>query len=387
MTLAQLNCGYVPLVDGAPLIIAHALGFATDEGLHLNLLRQPSWAALRDLVALGHLDAAHMLAPMPIAMTMGLSGMTTRIDALMVLSVNGNVIGVSGTLADAMRGAGWQGQFNDPVASANALRKAAARPLRVGVPFPFSMHRLLFDYWLRDSLPYSIVTTPPPLMAEAVATGDLDVFCVGAPWGAVAVESGAAELILPGRAIWAFAPEKVLAARHDWVTQNPDMSGALMRCVYKAALWLDTSQNHALASEILARSEHLDLPEKTIYDALSGSVTPSLSAEPLDVPGFLQFHRKAANFPWRSQAAWIGARIALHHQLDPCATVRTAQSCFRPDLYRQKLTSVGADMPGASAKLEGAMMHGTAVASTRGDMILGPDAFFDGAIFDFDDPK
>ncbi len=387
MSTHRLNCGYVPLVDSAPLIIAQELNYAADEGLNLNLLRQPSWSALRDLLALGHLDAAHMLAPMPIAMSLGLSGMTAQIDALMMLSVNGNVIGVSRDMAGRMRDAGWGGSFVDPVGTARALAQATDAPLKVGIPFPFSMHRLLFDYWLRDAAPFTMITTPPPLMADAVAAGELDVFCVGEPWGSVAVDSGAAELILPGAAIWSFAPEKVLGVRRDWAAQNDGLAGALMRAVYKAAQWLDTPQNHALASDILARSEHLDLPENAIDHALTGNFAITQTSEPVDVPNFLKFHRNAATFPWRSQAAWIGAHIAKLHGLDKGHATKVAQGCFRTDLYRKHLSGVGVDMPGASAKLEGAMANRTAVASTRGDMILGPDAFFDGAVFDSGDPK
>ena len=75
MRLTRIDCGYLPLVDSAPLIVAQELKFAAQEGLDLNLVRQPSWSALRDMLALGHLDAAHMLSPMPVAMSLGLGGL------------------------------------------------------------------------------------------------------------------------------------------------------------------------------------------------------------------------------------------------------------------------------------------------------------------------
>jgi len=381
MTLAHVNCGYVPLVDSAPLIIARELRFAADEGIDLHLLKQPSWSALRDLLVLGHLDAAHMLSPMPVAMSLGLGGFPGQIDALMVLSVNGNTIGVSNTIAAGMRKSGWSGAFNDPQGTSHSLLTMADAPLRVGVPFPFSMHRLLFEYWLRadpactpDS--YEIITIPPPLMAEAVGNGDVDVFCVGEPWGSVAVDAGVGELVLPGSAIWGFAPEKVLGARRDWSAQHPKTCGGLMRAVYRAAAWLDTPSNHALAAEILARSDHLNLPDHAIDHALTGQIMTRPDGPPVDTPNFLRFHRAAATFPWRSQAAWIAAQLT--------SSAGGGADSFRSDLYRQHLGPAGVDMPGASAKLEGAMQHATAVASTKGHMILGPDAFFDGAIFDFD---
>lgn len=383
MNRRMLNCGYVPLVDSAPLIIAQTLGFADEEGIALNLLRQPSWAALRDLLALGHLDAAHMLAPMPIAMSLGISGPQVDIDALMMLSVNGTVIGGRVSLVDRMRAAGWSGAFLDPLGTRAALLSLSGPPLRVGVPFPFAMHRLLFSYWTGDAAArFELITTPPHLMADAVAAGELDLFCVGEPWGSVAVDSGVGELILPGAAIWQFAPEKVLAARRSWAQDNPEAAGALMRAIFRAANWLDRPENHVLAAEILARSEYLDLPDTAIDRALTGEIVPVLNGAPVRVPNFLRFCKGGAFFPWRSQAAWIGTQIAALQGLDAGDTARRAAACFRPDLVRIHLGKMGADLPGASSKLEGAMVHRTAVASARGQLILEPDAFFDGKTFE-----
>lgn len=388
MSTLRLNCGYVPLVDSAPLIVAQELRFAADEGIALNLLPQPSWAALRDLLALGHLDVAHMLSPMPTAMSLGLSGPGAQVDALMVLSANGTVIGVSNDMAEAMRTKGWLGGFGDPMATATPMLTALERPLRVGVPFPYSMHRLLFEYWTRAAGPegpgVEIITTPPPLMAEAVKAGELDVFCVGEPWGSVAVSAGVGELILPGAAIWAHAPEKVLAARRNWIGDNDAAVGRLMRAVSRAARWLDQPENRVLAIEILARSAHLNLPMSAIEHALTGRFATRVDGPPVFVPDFVRFHAHATNFPWRSQAAWIGAQIARIAGVDAANAIAVAQSTMRPDSYRTHLGPMGVDMPGASAKIEGALTHATAVASTQGDMILGPDAFFDGRTYDFD---
>lgn len=388
MTRRVLNCGYVPLVDCAPLILAKELGFAEDEGVTLNLLRQPSWSALRDLLALGHLDAAHMLAPMPFVMSTGLSGPKSQIDVPIVLSANGTVLGVSRELAKRMRYKGWQADFRDPSAFATALFHVPFERLRVGVPFPFSMHRLLFEYLIAgfsdtDRSRIEIITTPPPLMADAVAEGHIDVFCVGEPWGTVAALSGAAELALPGTAIWAHAPEKVLGLRRGWIADNDDTSAALVRAVYRAAEWVGSAENRPLASEILARSEHLDLSDHVIDPALTGQIVPRAGNAPWTIDGFLKFHDGATTFPWRSLGAWIGHQISGLHRLDQSVSEETGAACFRPDLYRRYLGTSHVDMPGASAKVEGAMAHRTAVASARGAMLLGPDAFFDGKTFEF----
>ncbi|WP_208349929.1 CmpA/NrtA family ABC transporter substrate-binding protein [Pseudaestuariivita rosea] len=387
MRAHRINCGYVPLVDSAPLIIARELNFAQEEGLDLQLLKQPSWSALRDLLALGHLDAAHILSPLPIAMSLGLGGLPAQVDALMVLSANGNVIGVSNTLADQMRENGWSGDFLTPSETGKHLIASAGPDLRIGVPFPFSMHSELLYYWLGhlgidvgNQLDIRIV--PPPQMADAIAQGEIDVFCVGEPWGSIAVEQGVAELILPGAAIWAFAPEKVLAARRDWITTNPDLTRRLMRAVARAAKWLGDHDNRMMAAEVLARSEHLDVADDIIDRALAGRLIMRRRAFAQQVPHFLRFHGGAANFPWRSQAAWIASNLAGRMKLDRSQAIQIAKSCFRADLYRDYLSEISVDMPGASEKLEGALVHPEAVASERGELILGPDAFFDGQIFD-----
>lgn len=376
MSHTVVNCGYIPLVDCAPLVIAKELGFAEEEKIALNLVRQPSWSALRDMLALGHLDAAQMLSPMPVAMSIGLGGFPARVDTLMVLSVNGTVFGVANALAADMEAV----RFGDACALLKALSARNGKPLRIGVPFHYSMHRLLLSYWTSSSPDLCIeeITVPPPRMADAVADGFVDAFWVGEPWGSVAVQKNVGQLMMTGSDVWQFAPEKVLAARHDWVTQNVDTARRLMRAVFQASAWLDVSKNKPLAVEILGRSEHLSVSPDLIDPALTGHIVAKQSDTPIAVNRFLQFHKHAASFPWRSQAAWIA------HQLGADASgIEKAKACFRSDLYRQNLSGIGADMPGASEKEEGALRFETAVASTRGHMILAPDAFFDGRTFDF----
>jgi len=364
MNRTVLNCGYVPLVDCAPLVIAKELGFAADHGLSLNLVRQPSWSALRDMLALGHLDAAHMLAPMSVAMSLGMGGVPAQIDALMVLSVNGTVFGVSKALSAHVADI----TFGDAQGLLAALDSAVTGPLRVGVPFHHSMHRLLLSYWTAAApdLTIEAVTVPPSRMADAVGDGFVDAFWVGEPWGSVAVQQGGAQLMMSGRDVWQFAPEKVLAARRDWVEHNGDTTARLMRAIFQATAWLDTSKNIPLAVEVLGRSEHLGLPVDLIDPALSGRISPQKGAASVKVGGFVQFHNHAANFPWRSQAAWIAHQLGAES-----VEIEQAKSCFRSDLYRQNLADAGADMPGASEKEEGALKVNTAVA------------YFDGRTFDF----
>ncbi|SDE67465.1 ABC transporter substrate-binding protein [Ruegeria marina] len=388
MKTVTLPVAYVPLVDAAPLIVACEMGFAHEEGIELDLVAAPSWSSVRDMLAFGRVDAAHLLSPVPVAMALGLGGVARPLAAVSVLSVNGNVIGVGPALEARLRGIGYTFDFADAAGAAAALARVADRPLVFGVPFPFSMHVELLHYWLEASnlsrVGFEVRTVPPPLMAQALAAGDVDAFCVGEPWGSVAVEKCSGALLLPGKAIWAFAPEKVLAVRTDWAETEPHLLGKLMRAVWRAGRWLNAPERRTSVAEILSKKAYLDLPSEVIDRALTGHFTVSGQGEQRQVEGFIEFHDGVANFPWRSQAKWIAHRLATRYGLDPATARAKAGEVFRSDIYRREMSATHVDFPGASEKLEGSIRQATAVASQKGQLSLLPDAFFDGRIFDPD---
>jgi two-component system, oxyanion-binding sensor len=371
MSGTLLRAAYVPLTDAAPLVIAAELGFAAEEGLALDLVQARSWAQLRDLLAAGAVEAAHMLLPMAVARAMGLGPTLPPVEVLMILSQGGQAIGAAADLAARLP------PLRDPVQAARAIRALGPAVPRVGVPFAFSTHALLMARWL--GTPLQIRTVPPPLMAEALRAGEIDLFCVGEPWGSVAVAEGVGRLLMPGRAIWAAAPEKVLAARQGWAEADPQAAGALMRAVWRAGRWLDSAGNRAMAAEILSRPEYLNLPTDLTEPALTDAIGFALAA-----PGmrFATFHDGAASFPWKSIGVLVAAFLAARHDLPEAPAAIAGAGVMRSDLYRLHLRQAGADLPGASMKVEGTLSHPTAVSSERGTMILGPDRFFDGRIFE-----
>jgi len=391
----RARIGLIPLVDAAVLVAARELDFAAAEGVDLELHRETSWSNIRDKVAFGLFEGAHMLAPMPIAMRLGLGSVAHEAVAPFVLNVNGNALSVSrelaGIMADAPEGGGASAtlQALDRLAAGvRALHARRGAPLTFGVPFPFSCHA----YELRHALAHvglatgnevEIVVVPPPLMVDALRAGKLDGFCVGEPWNSVAVDAELAEIVLPGARIWQFAPEKVLGLRQEWAETNRDTLFALLRALAKAAVWADRPENHVTLSEILAREAYLDLPAEVIERSLNGRLTLSPGGRQGLVEDFLVLHRKAATFPWRSFALWIYAQMVragqVEHSAERLAAVRQT---FRPDLYREALGPAGVDLPGASEKVEGALAAETPVASRAGKLYLGPDRFFDGTVFD-----
>ena len=386
MRTVSIPFAYMPLIDAAPVIIAEEMGFAASEGISLDLIPAPSWSSVRDMLAFGRVDAAHILSPVPIAMAMGLGGVTTPVSAVSVLSVNGNVLGVGRELEKRLREIGFGFDFADPIKAAEALASVSSGKLIFGVPFPFSMHVELLRYWCERTAiganGFEIRTVPPPLMADALAAGDVDAFCVGEPWGSVAVDQGSGALLLPGNAIWQFAPEKVMAVRRDWAETEPDLLGRLMRAVWQAGRWLAKPESRGTAGELLSRKAFLDVSAELIDRGLNGHLAVSTQGEMRRVDNFLSFHEGGASFPWRSQAKWIAERLRRAHDVGTDVSLEAVAQVFRSDLYRTHLRDTAADLPGASEKLEGTIRHPTAVASTKGRLSLLPDSFFDGVIFD-----
>ncbi len=386
MRTVTLPVAYMPLVDAAPLIVAREMGFDHAEGISLDLRPAPSWSSLRDMLAFGHVDAAHLLSPVPVAMALGLGGIATPLSAVSVLSLNGNVIGVGTQLAERLIDQGYGFDFTDAAVAGAALAKAADEVLVFGVPFPFSMHVELLRYWIAGtklaSKQVEIRTVPPPLMAQALAGGEIDAFCVGEPWGSFAVDDSVGALLLPGKAIWTCAPEKVLAVRNDWAETEPHLLGSLMRTVWRAGRWLSNTDSRTTASEMLSRKTYLNVSPELIDRALMGEFAISARGEQRSVEGFVEFFDGAATFPWRSQAKWVAHQLALRNGLDVGTAERQAAKVFRSDLYRRELQGLGVETPGASEKLEGALSESTAVASANGSLILSRNVFFDRRIFE-----
>ncbi|WP_454811627.1 CmpA/NrtA family ABC transporter substrate-binding protein [Labrys neptuniae] len=395
--IADLTLGFIPLVDAAPLVVAKEKGFAAAEGLELKLARETSWANIRDRVMLGHFDAAHMLGPMPIASTLGLGHVEVPMIAPFSLGLGGNAITLAPTLFARMEEEGADldagpATIGAALAKVVAKRPAAGQaPLTLAVVHPFSGHNYELRYWLaaagidpdRD---IRLVVLPPPFMVDAMREGQIDGFCVGEPWNSLAVEAGVGVIAVTKSTLWRQGPEKVLGLRADFAERTPDRLAALLRALHGAARWAGDAGNRSELAHILAAPDYLDRPPEIIGQALSGVLVRRRHEAAAEIPDFLVFHDHAANFPWASHALWFYSQMVRWGQVDySTALAQRVGQVYRPDLYRAALAGTGIDLPRASAKVEGALRQATPVASRHGTMVLGPDGFFDGRLFDPDD--
>jgi NitT/TauT family transport system ATP-binding protein len=350
---APLRIGFIPLVDAAALIVAVDKGFAAAEGLEVELVREVSWSNVRDKLNIGLFDAAHLLAPVAIASSLGLGHVKVPILAPFNLGINGNAITVSPALHAALMEE-VDGDRFDPLVTARALaklvakrRKAGAEPLTFGMTFPFSTHNYQLRFWMAAAgvdpdEDVRLVVLPPPYMVDSLRSGHVDAFCVGAPWNSVAVDLGIGYILHFVSDILVRAAEKVLAVRQVWADKHPDVVAALVRAAMKATEFIEQPANLTEAAQLLARSERIGVDAEVIKRSLVGRLKISPEGAVRESGRYLLVGREGAGRPDPVQAAWLYAQMVRWGQaaLSPEA-LKIAMGVFRPDLYDAALGRPG----------------------------------------------
>ncbi len=362
-----LRAGFIPLMDASVLIAAAEFGFARKEGLTLDLVKDVSWANVRDRLAFRQFDIAHMLSPMPVASMLGLGSNPSPTVTPFALGRGGNAITLSLGLFERMREVGELPEGASALDNARALArvvqvmKERAEPLpTLGVTYPFSSHNYEFRYWLaaggidpdRD---VKLVVVPPPLTSDALAAGAIDGFCVGAPWNMVASGRGLGRIVAAKQDIWPSAPEKVIGMRPDWVESHRDTVSRLIVALDAAARWCDLAENHDALAEALADARFIAAPVEIIRRVLAGEFNLDAKGNRRVIPDYFQFHRDFANYPKPGHALWIYSQMIRWGQTEfSHGGLEAAATAFRPDLYRAALgtspsepdISIEGDRPG-----------------------------------------
>jgi two-component system, oxyanion-binding sensor len=330
----RLQIGYVPLCDAAPVILAQDLGFARAEGLELDLSAEPSWATLRDRLALGHLDGAHMLAPLAVASALGISGPPSDLVVPLPLSLNGNALTLSIPLCHAMAEEGeGEGDWRETArafARVAVARRRTGRPVTIGIVHPFSCHayqvRLFAEAGGLDPTSLRTVVVPPQHGMEALSRGLVDGYCAGAPWNDAAVAAGIGRIAALGYDLALDAPEKVFAVsgRLDGATLP------LIRAVARAGLWCADPANR---DELIHR-----LRRRSPLDREAGPIARAFEKAASDGEGRALGHlRLGAGAQTHDPARldWLLAQMHAAGQLPATGEAdAAARAVYRPDLLR-----------------------------------------------------
>ncbi|MGA9524654.1 MAG: CmpA/NrtA family ABC transporter substrate-binding protein, partial [Myxococcaceae bacterium] len=188
--VADLRFGMIALTDCSPIVIAHEKGLFAKYGINSTVVKGASWAAIRDSLLNGDIQATHMLFGMPIASTLGLLGSPRKPLVIpWMLNRNGQAISLKAELKGKV---GADPKALKPMAEA---AKAQGKPMTFAMTFPPGTHAMWMRYYLgaggiHPDRDVALVTIPPAQMVSNMKVGQMDGFCVGEPWNARAIADG-----------------------------------------------------------------------------------------------------------------------------------------------------------------------------------------------------
>lgn len=250
----DIQLGYIPLLDCIALLWANHKGYFAEQGLNVSLIKETSWASLRDRLAYGFLDAAHCLSAMLPTAAIGEDHLGIPFQTPLILSNNRAFISLSQNLCHKYAIAAQ----DSPSASATKVIKAIqdGHSIQLAHVFHHSIHHYVLREWLalanvELAKSYRFATLPPPHMVEAISLQLIDGFCVGEPWNTQAEIQGYSRVIASSTDIIPNIPDKVLAVTHDWAIDHPNTLKAMTQAIQKAQIELKSLSNFSEVWQLL----------------------------------------------------------------------------------------------------------------------------------------
>lgn len=338
----ELKVGFIPLTDCASVVIASVMKFDEKYGIKIVPSKEASWAAVRDKLVNGELDAAHVLYGLMYGVHLGISGPKKDMAVLCTLNNNGQAI----TLSNQMRD---KGAIDGP--SLKALIAREKREYTFAQTFPTGTHAMWLYYWLAANgiHPFNDVKSivvPPPQMVANMRVGNMDGYCVGEPWGNRAIYDKIGFTAITTQDIWKDHPEKVLGTSAEFVQQNPNTTRAMIAAVIEASQFIDTMANRKKVAEIIADKSYVNCPVDVIDQRLEGIYDNGIGKKWNDVNYMKFYNDGAVNFPYLSDGMWF---LTQHRRWgllkeDP-DYLAVAKQVNRIDLYKQAATLAKAQVP------------------------------------------
>lgn len=345
----DLTIGFIPLTDCASVVMAGELGLFKKYGLNVTISKEASWAAVRDKLLLGQLDAAHVLYGLIYGAHLGIGSQKKDMAILMGINHNGQAISLSKKLLDA------------GVKDGASLKKAVMKKDReytFAQTFPTGTHAMWLYYWLaaNDIDPFRDVKSiviPPPQMVANMRVGNMDGFCVGEPWNARAIFDKIGYTATTSQGIWKNHPEKVLGTTKEFVTKYPNTTRAMIAAVLEASRFIDTMSNRDKVSEIIGDKSYVNAPPPVIAGRMRGEYEDGKGGKWKD-PDYMKFFADGeVNFPYLSHGIWF---LTQHRRWGLLKTdvdyLAVAKQVNQVDLYSDVAKSLGISVPSSALKTE-----------------------------------
>jgi nitrate/nitrite transport system substrate-binding protein len=362
----NVNFGIIALTDCSPIVIAHEKGLFKKYGINSTVTKGANWAAIRDNLSSGSIQATHMLIGMPLASTMGLAGSPKKPMVIpWLMNRNGQAITLK---------AEWKGKVGaDPKALKPFVDQAKklGEPLSFAMTFPPGTHAMWMRYYLGaggidPDKDVSLITVPPPQMVANMKIGKMDGFCVGEPWNARAIADNLGFTSVTTQDMWKDHPEKVCAFTEEFAEKNPKTVKAILKALHEASLWLDDMANRPEQCVIVSKPTYISCDPKIILGRLLGELDYGDGRKTKDeFP--MHFSRRNCNYPQAKYAKWFMSQYRRWGMVTGAPDYDgIAKRVMRADLYEAAMKEIG-------------YAHGGADTSA--------ETLFDGATFNPADPE
>lgn len=363
----DVNLGIIALTDCSSIVIAHEKGLFKKYGINSKVSKGASWAAIRDSLSNGDLQATHMLIGMPIASTMGLGGAPKKPMIIpWLINRNGQAISLKKELKGKVA--------DDPKALKPFVdeAKAAGKPMTFAMTFPPGTHAMWMRYYLAAGgihpgdasgagADVSLITIPPPQMVANMKVGQMDGFCVGEPWNARTIVDDIGFTSITTQAMWKDHPEKVCAFTQEFAEKNPKTVKAVLKGLHEASVWLDKMENREEQANIVSAATYINCPPEIILPRLQGKYDMGDGRRYRD-PNYMTFSERNCNYPQDKYCLWWLTQLR-RWGFTPGAPDYAAvtKQVMRSDIYEEAMKEIGYTHGGADSK---------------------PESLFDGSVFD-----
>lgn len=351
-TTFDIKFGIIALTDCSPIVIAHEKGFFRRHGINSTVNKLANWAAIRDALTTGDIQATHMLFGMPIASTMGLRG-SPRVPMIIpwILNRNGQSISIKAALRGQVR--------DDPNALRPIVQQArdAGAPMTFAMTFPPGTHAMWTRYWLggggiNPDRDVRLIVIPPAQMVSNMQINQMDGFCVGEPWNARVIADGTGFTAINTQDIWRDHPEKVCAFTREYADANPRAVKAVLKALHEASVWLDTMSNRPEQAQIVCRPAYINCPADLILPRMQGHYDFG-DGRTREDPNYMIFNQRNCNYPQKKYAIWWLTQFQRWGMVEGTPDYQgIADQVCRPDIYEEAMRELGVEHGGPNMEPE-----------------------------------
>src|SRR5437016_4443770 len=329
----DLKVGFIPITCATPIIMAHPMGFYSKHGLNVEVVKTAGWAVIRDKTINKEYDAAHMLSPMPLAITMGAGSNPIPYTMPAVENINGQAITLSIKHKDKRDPKSWKG-------------------FKFAVPFDYSMHNYLLRYYLAEhgldpDTDVQLRAVPPPEMVANLRADNIDGFLAPDPFNQRAVYDGVGFIHMLSKELWEGHPCCAFAASKEFVASMPNTYAALLKAIIDATAFAHKPENRKQIAAAIAPANYLNQPETVLEQILTGTYADGLGNVKRD-PNRIDFDP----FPWQSFAIWILTQMKRWGQIKGDVDYKSvAEQVYLATDAAKLMKEVGLTPPESNSKL------------------------------------